>query len=183
MILQSLEIKQTPQPIIAEHTDVRQRGIKEFFTKTEKHQVHQILEDVKISLPDSRDESRQQTRRAPWHFISSQEDSWSVTSSIRDWLMSKIPLMTPVPEAQYIGQNGKRYPKGKLIKEVDIVSRRILTNELTVDLVDPTDASFLPSVSTNRNQIFRHRIRSRWIILTKVIFEGSTANPHPQELR
>lgn len=69
--------------------------------------------DAQCSSSVSKAGSRRLFGRPPWHRTNSQEDRWSITSSVRDVLMGKTPLATPVPEAQYIGPNGTRYPKGE----------------------------------------------------------------------
>lgn len=90
---------------------------------------HPTSDSHSLSSPESN--TRRRYGLAPWHRKNSHETVFSVSSSIREVLMGKTPVVTPNPEAQYTTQNGKQYTK--------------------VDLENPDDDTFLSSEARRVN--------------------------------
>ena len=49
---------------------------------------------------------------APWHRRNSQDTLWSISSSIREVLRGRTPVVTPNAKMEYGGHKGKKYAKG-----------------------------------------------------------------------
>lgn len=55
---------------------------------------------------------------APWHRRASVDSNPSVSSSVREILMGREPVVTPNPEAQYAGRSGEMYAKGEILRSL-----------------------------------------------------------------
>ena len=78
--------------------------------------AQQYLNIANTNGPPTESRPRSRFGFAPWHLRrNSSESLMSVSSSVHRLLMGKTPMGTPIPEAQYGGQQGRRYTRGRSV--------------------------------------------------------------------
>jgi parafibromin len=72
----------------------------------------------------------------------------SVTSSVRNLLMGKTPVATPILEKHYVGPDGMTYPTGKMKNQNAKYCQADIWILVQLASHDPDEPTFLPSVSS-----------------------------------
>jgi parafibromin len=130
---------------LASRTTILLHGASSYFDRTQRQS--NLLTALSPS-PSLGSRTRPRLGVAPWHRRHSHDSILSVSSSVRNLLMGKTPIATPVHERHYIGPDGKSYPTG--IYEGQKITEYKAHTLISVQLAssDPQEPTFLPSVST-----------------------------------
>ncbi|KAE9363510.1 hypothetical protein N431DRAFT_474532 [Stipitochalara longipes BDJ] len=116
---------------LASRTTMLLQGASTYFDRTQRRSNR--LVEISPSPSSLDGKRRPKLGVAPWHRRRSHDSILSVTSSVRNLLMGKTPIATPIPEKHYVGPDGKTYPAVKLASD------------------DPHAPTFLPSEARRIN--------------------------------
>ena len=100
---------------MASRTTILLHGASTYFDRAQRRSNYLATESPSSSSLEGR--KRPKIGLAPWHRRHSNESLLSVTSSVRNILMGKTPIATPIPEKHYEGPDGVMYPTGNKIEE------------------------------------------------------------------
>src|SRR5450756_1372129 len=91
---------------LASHTTILLHGASNYFDRMQRRS--HLPSGISPS-PSLGSRSRPRLGIAPWHRRHSLDSVLSVSSSVRNLLLGKTPIATPIPEKSYVGPDGKTY--------------------------------------------------------------------------
>ncbi|PMD47399.1 hypothetical protein L207DRAFT_560909 [Hyaloscypha variabilis F] len=145
-----LSIKLLERPgNLASHTTMLLQGASTYFDRAHHRSNHLATLSPSTSSLDGR--RRPKLGIAPWHRRHSNDSLMSVTSSVRNLLMGKTPVATPIPEKHYVGPDGMTYPTGKMKNQNAKYCQADIWILVQLASHDPDEPTFLPSEARRIN--------------------------------